>query len=181
MVTVTSFTEFVTPRWRVTGCAQLSGVSWDDWFAALSDDEVPQVWARSMQELRVRGLVRSANNPVSDIAERLASEHLGLELAPKSSQGHDAIASDGTRYEVKSRRLTPQNQSRRMGVIRKLDRAEFDFAVAVIFDEFLTLQEMWKIPHAAVVHHSKWVQTLNGHVFYCQPPLTSDPRVERLR
>jgi hypothetical protein len=155
--------------------------TWDQWFAALSDDEVPQVWARSMQELRDRGLVRSANNPVSDIAERLASEYLGLELAPKSAQGYDAVAPDGTRYQVKSRRLTPQNMSRRMGVIRKLELVEFDFAVAMIFDEFLTLVEMWKIPHAAVVDHSRWVETLNGHVFYCQPPITSDARVERLK
>lgn len=153
---------------------------WDDWFAALSDEEVPQVWAKAMRELRTRGLVRSSNNPVSDIAERLAAERLQLELAPKSAQGYDARAPDGTRYQVKSRRLTPENGSRRMGVIRKLELREFDVVLAMVFDEDLTLLEIWQIPYDVVVEHSRWVKTLNGHVFYCQAPVTTDRRTTKL-
>jgi len=107
-----------------------------------------------MRELRDRGLVRSANNPVSDIAERLACERLSLEMAPKSAPGYDAVSADGLKYQVKSRRLTPQNMSRRMGVIRKLELVEFDHALAMIFDENLTLLEIWQIPHEVVVDHS---------------------------
>ena len=57
-------------------------MAWDEFFDRLSDEEVGQVWARAMRELRSRSLIRSWNNPVADFAERLVAEHLELELAP---------------------------------------------------------------------------------------------------
>lgn len=155
-------------------------MAWDDFFADLTDEQVGEVWARAMRELRDRDLIRSWNNPVADYAERLVSEKLGLELAPPVAQGYDATGPDGRRYQIKSRRLTPQNMSRQLGVIRKLDQQEFDDLIAVIFDEDLVMQEMWRIPHGVVVEHGKWVATLNGHRIHVKAPLLDDARVERL-
>lgn len=156
-------------------------MAWDEFFGVLSDEEVGQVWARAMRELRDRGLIRSWNNPVADYAERLVAEELGLELALPVAQGYDATDQVGRRYQVKARRLTPQNKSRQLGVIRKLDQNEFDDLIAVVFDEDLVLLEMWKIPHEVVVEFGKWVPTLNGHRIYVKPPLLDDARVARLR
>jgi hypothetical protein len=156
-------------------------VAWDQFFGALSDEEVGQVWARAMRELRDRQLIRSWNNPVADYAERLVSAELGLELAPPVAQGYDATEQVGRRYQVKARRLSPQNKSRQLGVIRKLDQNEFDDLIAVVFDEDLVLLEMWQIPHEVVVDFGKWVPTLNGHRIYVRSPLLDDARVKRLR
>lgn len=156
-------------------------MAWDEFFSALSDEEVGQVWARAMRELRDRDLIRSWNNPVADYAERLAAEELGLDLAPPVAQGYDATDHAGRRYQIKSRRLTPQNKSRQLGVVRKLEQLEFDDLIAVIFDQDLVLLEMWRIPHAVVVDFGKWVPTLNGHRIHAKPPLLDDPRVQRLR
>jgi hypothetical protein len=156
-------------------------MAWDEFFSALSDAEVPQVWARAMRELRDRSLVRSSNNPVADIAERLVAEELGLTLAAAVAQGYDAVDSDGLRYQIKSRRLTAQNRSRQLGVVRKLDENEFDFLIAVMFDEDLALLEMWQIPHSVVTDFGKWVPTVNGHRIHAQGALLADPRVSRLR
>ena len=93
-------------------------MSWDDFFAQRTDEEVGQVWARAMRELRNRDLIRSWNNPVADFAERLAAKELGLTLAPPVAQGYDATDTAGVRYQIKSRRLTPENKSRQLGVIR---------------------------------------------------------------
>ena len=155
-------------------------VAWDDFFADLTDEQVGQVWARAMRELRERDLIRSWNNPVADYAERLVAEKLELELAPPVAQGYDATDPEGRRYQIKSRRLTPQNTSRQLGVIRKLDQKEFDDLIAVIFDEDLAVQEMWRIPHAVVVEHGRWVKTLNGHRIFVKGPVLDDARVERL-
>lgn len=130
--------------------------------------------------MRSRGLVRSSNNPVADYAERVAAKELGLELAPKVAQGNDAT-SGGRRYQIKSRRLTAHNKSRQLGVVRKLQAREFDELIAVLFDEDLRLLEMWRVPHDAVAEYARWVPTLNGHRIHVKPPLTDDPRVERLR
>jgi hypothetical protein len=156
-------------------------MSWDDFFAQRTDEEVGQVWARAMRELRNRDLIRSWNNPVADFAERLAAKELGLTLAPPVAQGYDATDTAGVRYQIKSRRLTPENKSRQLGVIRKLELEEFDFLIAVLFNEDLEIQEMWKIPHAVVQDFGKWVPTLNGHRIHAQPPLLDDRRVTRLR
>lgn len=77
--------------------------------------------------------------------------------------------------------MTPQNPSRQLGVIRKLEQGEFDDLIAVIFDEDLCVQEMWRIPHAVVADYGRWVETLNGHRILVKPPLLDDRRVERLR
>ena len=87
-----------------------------EWQALLrdaADEELPVVWALAMEELRRRGIVRSSNNPVADIAEALVADTLGLRLAPKGAQGYDAEGDDGRRYQVKSRRLTGHNRRRR--------------------------------------------------------------------
>jgi hypothetical protein len=156
-------------------------MAWDKVFEGLSDEEVGQVWARAMRELRRRGLIRSWNNPVADFAERLVAEQLNLALAPPVAQGYDATDRDGLRYQIKARRITPQNKSRQLGAIRKLELEEFDVLVAAIFDEDLVLCEMWRIPREVVAEFGRWVPTLNGHRVYVRPPLTDDPRVSRLR
>lgn len=40
----------------------------------------------------------------------------------------------------------------------------------------LLLEEMWQFSHEAIVEHSKWVKTLNGHRFWVRPPLTDHLR-----
>jgi hypothetical protein len=76
------------------------------------------------------------------------SDVLGLTLERKSNRGFDARDTDGNRYEIKSRRVTPWNDSRQLSFVRGLDEdpEPFDFLVAVIYDEMLSLEEMWKIP-----------------------------------
>jgi hypothetical protein len=156
-------------------------VPWDDIFDGLADEEVAQVWARAMRELRKRDLIRSWNNPVADFAERIVAKHLNLLLAPPVAQGYDATDSEGRRYQIKARRITPQNKSRQLGAIRKLDRHEFDELIAAVFDEDLVLSEMWQIPYETVLDYGKWIPTLNGHRLHLRPPLTADVRVRRLR
>ena len=77
-------------------------------------------------------------------------------------------------------------QARRMqGQIKslqdQLEQTEFDYLIAAIFSENLALLEMWRIPYQVVADFGRWVPTLNGHRIHVKPPLTDDPRVDRLR
>jgi hypothetical protein len=147
----------------------------------LSDDELGPAWAAVMREMHTRKLIRSWNNPVADYAERIVALRLNLTLADKSAQGYDATDSDEqVRYQIKSRRLTRENPSMQLGVIRKLEDNEFDFLIAAIFDEDLKLSEMWSIPHAVIKDFATYVPTLNGHRITLRPPLTSHESVRRL-
>jgi hypothetical protein len=146
----------------------------------VSNAELYKLWSRTMRELRRRGLVRSSNNPVADIAERLAADRLGASLVAQSVRGYDAVDVNGIRYQVKSRRLTPENSSRQLSFIRNLDAHEFDFLVIVLFDEILAMLGMWKLPHSLVTSYARWSPHVNGHILRADDRVLADPEVERL-
>lgn len=151
----------------------------DELLTRASDDEVAKAWARIMRELRNRDLVRTANTPVGDYAERICCERLGLQRMGFSEKSVDAIGADGTRYQIKARRLTPENPSRQLGALRDLDKDPFDILLAVYFDENLELQEIWSIPHA-VVTEAEFIARTNSTRFVLTPKLQKDPRITRL-
>lgn len=67
-----------------------------------SDEDLLRLWNRISVVLRQRGVCRT-KNIVSDVAERMVAQRLGLTLAPNSTRGHDATALSGERYQIKAR------------------------------------------------------------------------------
>ena len=132
----------------------------------VSDKETAQSLLRAyceiLRELRKRNLIRSTNNPVADIAETLVARALKLELAEGSTAGHDAIDRGGIRYEIKGRRITPENKSRQLSFIRGLDKDHFDFLVGVLFDEDFQILKACIIPRSTVQKLAKYVKHVNG-------------------
>jgi hypothetical protein len=143
--------------------------------AALDDQSVIRLWGSAMRELRRRELIRSSNNPVADLAERAAAEHLNLTLQTKSNPGYDAVDEAGQRYEIKSRRVTAVNRSRQLGQLRNLEQRPFDFLVAVIYDEDVQLTELWKIPVDHVLACSTYRPRVNAHVAHAKGALLHPP------
>jgi len=143
--------------------------------------ELLSLYAELMEELRDREIIRTGNNPVADYAEKVAVDRLHLRRAGKEEKGYDASDSEGTRYQIKGRRITKHNKSRQLSVIRSLDEKPFDYLIAVIFDEAFNVIEMWKIPYDFVREHKGWSKRLQGHIFHAKRDvLASDKRVERV-
>jgi hypothetical protein len=134
-----------------------------------------------ISELRSRGVLRTMNNPVGDYAEWLVASALGLKLAKNSAAGHDAESETGKRIQIKARRVHPANNSRQLGVIRNLDKGDFDELVAVIFNESYEVVEAVSIPHSAIAEYSKHRSHVNGHVLHLRGALLSDGRVRDIR
>lgn len=143
--------------------------------AELDDQAVIRLWGNAMRELRRRDLIRSSNNPVADLAERAAADHLKLTLQPKSNRGYDAVDEAGQRYEIKSRRVTAANRSRQLGQLRNLEQRPFDYLVAVIYDEEVQLTELWKVPVDHVLACSTYRQHVNAHVAHAKGALLQPP------
>ena len=143
------------------------------------DDELLNLYAQLLEELRRRGLTRTNNNPVADYAEKVVIDKLGLKQAQKEAKGYDAVDGD-IKYQIKGRRITRHNRSRQLGVIRNLDELLFDFLVAAIFDESFALTEMWKIPHSAIKRYASWSKHQNGYILHLQGNLLLDPTVQRI-
>ena len=90
--------------------------------------------ASCQNELRSRDVIQSSNI-VGDLAETLVCSALRLDRLGKSAKSVDAVGPDGTRYQIKGRRVTPWSKSRQLGALRSLDEKPFDVLAGVLFDE----------------------------------------------
>ena len=62
-------------------------------------------------DLRVRGVLRSANKPSGDFAEYLFCTAFNWTQARSSERGYDACGEDGRRYQIKGRRLDDRHST----------------------------------------------------------------------
>jgi hypothetical protein len=145
----------------------------------MSDAEVAKAWARCMRMLRARDLVRTANTPVGDYAERICCDRFKLKRKGFSEKSVDAVDAKGIRYQIKGRRLTPENRGRQLSAIRDVEQAPFDVLLAVFFDEDLNVQEIWSIP-CEVVKEASFVARTNSTRFVLTQKRRNDPRVRQL-
>ncbi|TNJ34409.1 hypothetical protein [Arenimonas terrae] len=147
-----------------------------DW-TELSDRQLLTAHGALLDELTRRGVVRSANNPVADYAEALVCKVLRLSREVPSRAGFDAIDSDGTRYQIKGRRLAGPNKSTQLGAIRNLDQRPFDVLAAVAFDADLSVRYAALIPVEFVTERGRYSRHANAHVFHFRPSVLEDGRV----
>lgn len=131
----------------------------------LSAADLLVLHARIGDELRVRGVVRTGNNPVGDLAEVLFCRAFGWQQAGNSNRNVDAIGQDGSRIQIKGRRLTSHNASRQLSAIRDFDGAHFDVLAAVLFAEDYVVRRAALIPRAAVAQRAKFITRTNSHKF----------------
>lgn len=129
-----------------------------------------------MSELFERGVVRSGNNPISDMAERLIADYYDVERQPANNKSFDVVTKDGTKIQVKALRRTRASR-RNLSALRTLD---FDCVAAVIFENDMRLSEAVFVPLDAVREHMGWSNTWNAHRLSVTKKLLNDPRVRRV-
>ena len=108
-----------------------------------------------MDELRRRGVARSANNPTGSLAEFLFCRAFSWEQADNSQRGYDAVDGNGKRYQIKGRRLHRYNRSRQLSAIRDVEG--FDALAAVLFDHQYRVSRAALIPGVVVCERLKFV------------------------
>src|SRR6266851_8479900 len=148
-------------------------------FAQYSDDDLLRLWKRIPEVLRHRGICRT-RNVVSDVAERLVAQKLGLTLARNSTPGYDATGAGGERYQIKGRLFSDSNPSKQLGDIHYLNEERpFDFLVAVFFnDGFPSVHAAYKIPLSVVRQFVR--RKGNRDVLIARGPVLVAPGVEDL-
>jgi hypothetical protein len=91
-----------------------------------------EMYADILAELRRRGLVRTNNAPIGDLAEYAAALAYGGQLAKNSEKSYDLTTADGRRIQVKVRSVKEKGRgSRAFSPIRTFD---FDATVFIIVD-----------------------------------------------
>lgn len=92
--------------------------------------ELLQLEASIISELRGRGLVRTNNKPLGDIAEQVVLAARGGVLEPNSTKSHDVTDQSGRRIQVKAMGGRMVGRSGKFSPFRSFD---FDTAVFLIF------------------------------------------------
>ena len=128
-----------------------------------------------MDELRRRGVARSANNPTGSLAEFLFCRAFSWEQADNSQRGYDAVDGNGKRYQIKGRRLHRYNRSRQLSAIRDVEG--FDALAAVLFDHQYRVSRAALIPGVVVCERLKFVGHTNSHKFMLTDDVWEDGRV----
>jgi hypothetical protein len=131
-----------------------------------------------MDELRTRGILRSANNPTGDLAEYLFCKAFGWKQATNAFAHLDAIGEDGTRYQIKSRRLIRLKGSRELSAIRDLNGRHFDVLAGVLFSKDYGILRAALIPYAIVASRSTFARRINGHKFFLREDVWDAPGVQ---
>jgi hypothetical protein len=140
--------------------------------------ELLALHAQIGEELRGRGVVRSANSPTGDLAEHLFCVAFGWQQAPNSERGYDATGSDGTRYQIKGRRIHRRNKSRQLSAIRDLAGGHFDILAAVLFDDDYNVTRAALIPRTVVETRSAYIAHTNSNKFMLRDEIWSLENVE---
>jgi hypothetical protein len=143
----------------------------------LSAPELLSLHARVADQLRARGITKSANNPTGDLAEYLFSKAFGWKQAGNSRANIDAIGPDGIRYQIKDRRITRYNSSRQLSAIRDLSGAHFDFLAGVLFDEDYRIMRAALVPHAVAMERATFVERTNSQRFLLRDEIWNAPGV----
>jgi hypothetical protein len=112
------------------------------------------------------------SNIVGEYAEHLAHRHYGGKLLEVSGASADIEAPDGTKYQVKSRRVkgTPTTQ---LNVIRSW---EFDYLVVILFDARGYVKKALQVPVAVAKELAAPNSHQNGWVITTTQGFLSDPR-----
>src|SRR4051794_40460558 len=113
----------------------------------LSVRELLALWASSLRELRDRGVVRTFNNPIGDVAEELVAQHYGGERGSFSQKTWDVRVGDEL-LQVKALRRTGVRTRRNLSPVRSDDG--YTAVIAVIFTEELRVDEAVRIPRDVV-------------------------------
>ena len=130
---------------------------------AMSELELLQTRGAVIEELRRRGVVRTANNPIGDYTEWLVCNRLGLEIQGNSQAAFDAVdPQSGDRYQIKGRRSS--GNSVQFSSIRNLETHGFDFVVAVVFDADYSIRFAFRIAYAAVPELANYQEHTNSHI-----------------
>jgi hypothetical protein len=141
-----------------------------------TDAELIALYGEVMSALHRRGIVRSGNNPIADMAERIIADYYGVLPQPPNNKSFDVLAPDGTKIEVKALRRTKPSR-RGLSPLRTLD---FDYVAIVVFAADMRLEEAAFVPLAAVRDHMGWSKTWNSHRLSLTQKLLRDERVRRV-
>ncbi len=145
--------------------------------STMSVRELLGLWAGSLRELHTRGIVRTFNSPIGDIAEELVALHYGGTRGGFSQKTWDVQVGDEF-LPVKALRRTNGRAGGNLSPIRS--DGGYTAVVAVIFTEDLRVDSALRIPREVVDEMFPRNAHVNGRRVALTRRLLEHPQVTRL-
>lgn len=145
--------------------------------AKLTNRELLQAWAGSLEELRRRNVVRTYNNPIGDIAEAIVARYYQGVRGSFAQAAWDVKVGDELLQVRACRRSTPTTS---LGFSPVRHTEGYTALILVVFRADLRIEQAWRIPCDVVNEFARFNSHVNGHKITLTAAVRSDPRVERL-
>ena len=144
---------------------------------ALSNRQLLQVWARSLQLLYDRGVVRTYNSPIGDIAEEMVARHYGGVRGAFDQAAWDVAVGEEL-LQVKACRREPHKSRTGFSPIRHRDG--YDAVILVVFSMDMQVEEAWRVPRHVVNELGKFNAHVNGIKIALTSAVRAHPEVQQL-
>jgi hypothetical protein len=125
----------------------------------LTNRELLDAWTGSLEEVHRRGVVRTYNNPIGDIAEAIVARHYGGKRAPFDNPVWDVAIGDDLLQVKACRRATPGTK---LGFSPLRHREGYTALVLVVFTADMRVEQAWRVPRAVVNEFATAVPHVNG-------------------
>jgi hypothetical protein len=125
----------------------------------LTNRELLGVWASSLRLLYERGIVRTHNNPIGDIAEEMVARHCTGVRGSFDQAAWDIRVGDGLLQVKACRRATPTSK---VGFSPIRHEDGYTAVILVVFGPDMTVQEAWRVPREVVNEVGIFSAHVNG-------------------
>lgn len=147
----------------ITGIRGHSQAVIDDALATSTVGELLRSYAEILTELKHRGLVRTSNAPIGDLAEYVCAVVYDGILAPNSEKSYDLIAADRRRVQVKVRNI--REDTRPSSVFSPIRSFDFDVCAFLLVDaQADRIKCAWEWTTSEVSEHGVHRAHTNGTV-----------------
>lgn len=143
----------------------------------LSNRQLLSLWAATLRDLRRRGVVRTFNNPIGDIAEELVCRHYGGERGSFTQKTWDVRVGEDL-LQVKAIRMTGSRGRRNLSPIRSDDG--YTAVIVVVFTDDMRVKEALRVPREVVNDLFHRRAHVNGRIITLTPALRQHPDVTTL-
>jgi hypothetical protein len=135
-------------------------------------DEVIDLWKKYNEySKKLADVLGRTNNIVGEYAEYLAQKYTGGDLLDPANVSADIRATNGTLYQVKSRRVN--GSSTQLNVISSWN---FDFLFVILFDQYGAVEKALLSPVSVAKEYGKKNNHQNGWVITTTHKFLHDPR-----
>jgi len=144
---------------------------------ALSNRQLVHVWAKTLKLLYDRGVVRTYNSPIGDIAEEMVARHYGGVRGAFDQAAWD-VDVEGELLQVKACRREPRKARTGFSPIRHRDG--YDAVILVVFSMNMHVEEAWRVPRTVVNELGKFNAHVNGIKIALTAAVRAHPDVEQI-